>query len=71
MPLLFCFPVLAPLLRPLAALFPDKRLGRLRQARSVIIETASKLIKRHRLFLAAQVGSLPHSMPAMQGLCYS
>ncbi len=55
MPLLFIFPILAPLLRPLAAVFPDKRLRRLREARHVIMSTAFDLIKRQRLFMAAQV----------------
>ena len=55
MPLLFCFPFLAPLLRPLAALLPDLRLRRLRSARQVIMDTAVRLIKRQRLYMASQV----------------
>lgn len=55
MPLLFIFPILAPLLRPLAAVFPDKRLRKLREARHVIMSTAFDLIKRQRFFMAAQV----------------
>ena len=58
MPLLFCFPFLAPLLRLLAALFPDHRLRRLRSARQVIMDSTSRLIKRHRLYMAGQVRCL-------------
>ncbi len=62
MPLLFCFPFLAPLLRPLAALFPDLRLRRLRSARQVIMDSAFRLIKRQRLYMASQV-----TRPRIQG----
>ena len=55
MPLLFCFPALAPLLRPLAAVFPDARLKRLRKARMVVMNTTFQLIARERKFTAGQV----------------
>ena len=55
MPLLFCFPALAPLLRPLAAVFPDSRLRRLRKARMVLMNTTFHLIDRQRIFMADQV----------------
>ena len=55
MPLLFCFPALAPLLPPLAAVFPDARLKRLRKARMVVMNTTFQLIARQRKYMAGQV----------------
>ena len=55
MPLLFFFPFMAPVLRVLASLAPDRGLRRLKAARAVILQTGLSLLRAHRAFLAEEV----------------
>jgi hypothetical protein len=52
---MFLFPFTAPLVRRLAAAFPDAGVQRLKAARHTIVDTVAALIQQHRQTLAAEV----------------
>ncbi|EIE26674.1 cytochrome P450 [Coccomyxa subellipsoidea C-169] len=54
-PFIFLFPFMAPLLRVLAATFPDKGLLKMKRSREIIIEEVAALIRQRRLALNEEV----------------
>ena len=54
---MFFFPFLAPVIRRLAMIFPDKGLLRQKHNRKVIVDTVSGLIEQHRATLANEVSN--------------
>ena len=54
-PFIFLFPFMAPLLRVLAATFPDKGLLKMKRSREIIIEEVATLIRQRRLALNEEV----------------
>ena len=53
------FPVLAPLVRVLALLLPDRGLLRMKAARGTIVNSVAHLIRDHRRTLEVASSSLP------------
>ncbi|CAL8467004.1 g6540 [Coccomyxa elongata] len=54
-PLIFLFPFMAPVLRVVAGVFPDKGLLNMKRARRVIVDEVAALIRQRRLVLAEEV----------------
>ena len=54
------FPVLAPLVRVLALLLPDRGLLRMKAARGTIVSSVAHLIRDHRRTLEVVSPSSPH-----------
>lgn len=57
-PVMFLFPFLAPMVRLLAFVLPDKGLLRMKAARRTIVDAVSALIQEHRVKLEVVLRSL-------------
>jgi hypothetical protein len=54
-PFIFLFPFMAPLLRVVAGVFPDRGLLKMKRSREIVIDEVAALIRKRRLALNEEV----------------